>query len=62
MGYVIDMHYMNKIISLDQEKMAITVQPGILWNDVIRYTNNITILFFILSWWFNISECTWYYI
>jgi FAD/FMN-containing dehydrogenase len=39
-GLIIDTRNMNQIINLDAQNFLLTVQPGILWSDVIYYLNN----------------------
>ena len=36
---LIDIKYMNRIIDFDCEKQIVTVEPGILWSDLIRFLN-----------------------
>jgi len=38
-GYVLDMTRYNKIIEFNRTKHEITVQPGILWSDLIKFLN-----------------------
>ena len=38
-GYLIDMKYMNRILNFDHEKRQVTVEPGILWSDLIKFLN-----------------------
>lgn len=38
-GYIIDMKYMNQIISFDKEKLIVVVQPGLTWCDLIKFLN-----------------------
>jgi hypothetical protein len=38
-GYVLDMKFMDKIISLDLEKKIINVQAGVTWDKIIKYLN-----------------------
>lgn len=39
MGYRLDMTNFNKILGLDLERKLVTVEPGILWCDLIRLLN-----------------------
>lgn len=39
-GYLINMKYMNNILSFDKESAVITVEPGIMWCDLIKFLNN----------------------
>lgn len=38
-GIRLDMNHFNKIISLDVDRMTVTVQSGLLWYNLIKYLN-----------------------
>jgi len=38
-GYLIDMKYLNRIIDFDESSKTVTVEPGIMWCELIKFLN-----------------------
>jgi FAD/FMN-containing dehydrogenase/SAM-dependent methyltransferase len=39
-GFIIDTKYFNHILNFNEEKLLVTVEPGLIWADLIKYLNN----------------------
>ncbi|XWV25902.1 oxidoreductase, FAD-binding [Tupanvirus soda lake] len=38
-GYLVNMKYMNRIINFNYDQKIVTVQPGMMWSDLIKFLN-----------------------